>query len=78
MTRPKAATAELPADPLWTTDQAAIFLQMSRAQLYSMRARGDGPPGFRVGAQLRYRSSELEQWLQERRDDPADRRHAAV
>jgi excisionase family DNA binding protein len=35
---------------------------------YSWRERGTGPPAYRVGGQLKFRKSEVDQWLEERRD----------
>ena len=39
---------------LWTIDEAAEYLLMSKQTLYGWRCRGYGPPSYRLGNQLRY------------------------
>ena len=48
---------------LLTTDQLAAYLGVPRSTLYTWRYRGGGPSAIRVGRHLRYRSSEVERWL---------------
>jgi excisionase family DNA binding protein len=58
MTNPRSA------DPvLLTTEDLATYLGVPRSTLYGWKYRGDGPPAIRVGRHLRYRSSEVQRWL---------------
>jgi predicted DNA-binding transcriptional regulator AlpA len=61
-------------DEAWTTNellsqrQVALRLGVSARTLEGWRARGVGPPFLRLSARaVRYRSSDLEQWLDQRR-----------
>lgn len=60
-------TEEIPSrfEPLWTIDEAAAYLLMSKQTLYGWRCRGYGPPSYRLGNQLRYRPSEVRAWIDE-------------
>lgn len=62
MPRPKTTDLQIP-DPLLTPTQVAERLNVSRRVLYHWRDRGGGPPSFRVGAAVRYRTSAVEGWL---------------
>lgn len=55
-------------DPLLTIDEVAAWIRKPKATLYSWRSRGLGPPAIRVGNMLRYRRSEVEQWLEDHTD----------
>jgi predicted DNA-binding transcriptional regulator AlpA len=44
------------------------YVKVKPRTAYSWRERGTGPPCYRVGGQLRFRQSEVDQWLAERRD----------
>ena len=61
---------------LLTVQELADYLAVPVATLYQWRYRRDGPPGFRVGRHLRYRTSDVEDWLtRQRRNTPTiDRR----
>lgn len=65
------------AEQLLTIEEAAKLLGLTRQGMYSARARGTGPPAYRLGpgprSQLRYRASDIDAWLERHRDDPADR-----
>ena len=50
-------------DPLLSAQQLADYLEIPLATLYAWRYRGEGPPGFRVGRHLRYRWSDVDQWI---------------
>ena len=52
-------------EALWTIDETASFLMLSKQTLYGWRCRGYGPPSYRLGNQLRYRPSEVETWIDE-------------
>lgn len=51
---------------LLTTQQLAAYLEVPVATLYAWRYAGEGPPGFRVGKHLRYRSNDVDQWIRDR------------
>ncbi len=51
------------ADRLLTAEELAAFLDVPIKTLYMWRYRGEGPVGFRVGRHIRYRWSDVEQWI---------------
>ncbi len=51
---------ELP--PVLTSDQAATYLAMPVAVLRKRTAKGE-VPSFKIGAVLRYRRAELDEWI---------------
>ena len=53
-------------DRLLTVAELADYLGVPVATLYQWRYRGEGPPGFRVGRHLRYRWSDIQQWIETR------------
>ena len=53
-------------DRLLNVDELAWYLAVPPKTLYAWRARGDGPPGFRVGRHLRYRWTDVQAWIQQR------------
>lgn len=69
-------------DELLSQRQVAMLLGVSGRTIEGWRARGTGPPFLRLSARaVRYRSSDIEQWLDQRRvaderrlEDPASRR----
>lgn len=48
---------------LMTLDEVAATLRINRKTLLNWRPLGVGPRGFRVGKAVRYRRSEVDQWL---------------
>ena len=52
-------------DPLLNIDEAAEYLSITKATLYTWRSRrsGYGPPATKVGGCLRYRRSALDAWI---------------
>jgi excisionase family DNA binding protein len=56
--------------------ELCAHLHVSAQTIYDLRSQGRGPRGFRVGRELRFRTSEVEAWLDRmERDD--DRRNTA-
>ena len=53
-------------EELMTLQEAAAFLRLPDKTLYTWRAKGVGPRGYRVGKHVRYRLEEIESWLSER------------
>lgn len=62
-----------PSEPsrLLTPAEVAACLGVPVSTLYQWRYVGKGPRAIRVGRHLRWRPSELNQWLNEQRDDEA-------
>lgn len=56
-------------DDLLTTEGLAGYLDVPVTTLYAWRHRGEGPPGFRVGKHLRYRRSDVEEWIRRRLEE---------
>jgi excisionase family DNA binding protein len=50
-------------DPLLSIQELAAYLDLPVATLYAWRYRGLGPSGFRVGRHVRYRQSDVDQWI---------------
>jgi len=48
---------------LMTLDEVAALLKVSRKTVLNWRARGIGPPGFRVVKAVRFRRSEVARYL---------------
>ena len=49
----------------------ADFLAVPVATIYGWRHRRTGPPGFRIGKHVRYRRSDIEQWIDHQLEDSA-------
>ena len=61
-------------DRLLTPRQLAEYLEVRVATLYAWRYAGEGPPGFRIGKHLRYRSSDVDEWLRDQIETAGRRR----
>ena len=74
--REELANAQPPPprrDATWMTEAAvAESLGISKATLYSWRARGAGPRFTKIGRLVRYRSSDVEAWLAAQRTGRRD------
>jgi excisionase family DNA binding protein len=55
-------------EPLIDVQQLADYLDVPVKTLYAWRHRREGPPAFRVGRHLRYRRTDIQQWIQQRID----------
>ena len=55
-------------DPLLTVEDLANYLDVPVATIYAWRYRRQGPPGFRVGRHVRFRWSDVERWIDDRRE----------
>ncbi|WP_344771706.1 helix-turn-helix domain-containing protein [Nocardioides panacisoli] len=60
-------------EPVLSLSELADRLHVTVQTLYDLRSRGRGPRGFRVGRELRFRSSEIEAWLTRMEADDAAR-----
>jgi excisionase family DNA binding protein len=61
-----STTADRPLESrILTIDQAAAYLAIPKATLYTWRTRraGFGPPAIKIGGCLRYRRSDLDAWI---------------
>jgi excisionase family DNA binding protein len=50
-------------DELKTTEELAERLRISTSTLRRWRSNGEGPKFIRVGKKVRYRQSDVEDWL---------------
>jgi excisionase family DNA binding protein len=48
---------------LATPTEVADYLRVPLRTLYRWRYAGEGPPGYRVGRHLRFRWTDVEEWL---------------
>jgi excisionase family DNA binding protein len=53
-------------DKLLTVKDLAEYLGVPVATIYAWRYHREGPPGFRVGRHVRYRWTDVEQWINDR------------
>lgn len=66
----------MPRDPqqpprLWSTQDLADYLGVAVPTLHAMRARGEGPPAYRVGRVLRFDPAEVDDWLHTEAREPS-------
>ncbi len=45
------------------------YTGLTPSGFYSMRHRGAGPPAYRIGKKLMFRWSDVEAWVETRRDE---------
>jgi predicted DNA-binding transcriptional regulator AlpA len=57
-----------PNEPLLDLEWLSEFIDIPPRTIYNWRLRGEGPPAYRVGRHLRSRRSEVDAWLDSRRD----------
>ena len=55
-------------DKLMTPRQLAKYLESSISALSQYRALGTGPEYFKIGKMVRYRKSDVNQWLEQQRN----------
>lgn len=56
-------------EPLLTVQELATYLGVPVATIYGWRYRRQGPPGFRIGRHLRFRRSDVEEWVDRQLQD---------
>ena len=56
-------------EPLNDLDWLSKYIKTPKKTIYSWRLVGKGPPAYHVGQQLRYRRSDVDQWLAEHQDE---------
>jgi excisionase family DNA binding protein len=50
-------------DEMMTPRQLADFLQVPLGTIYQWRHKGQGPRGSKVGRHVRYRQTDVDEWL---------------
>jgi excisionase family DNA binding protein len=67
-------TAHADGTPLLTIDEAADYLAITKATLYTWRSRrtGYGPRAVKVGGCLRFKRSDLDDWIAAHTEAVAD------
>ena len=68
MTRPRRQHAGHHGDELLSIADLAAYLGVPVATIYRWRYQRQGPLGYRIGRHVRYRSSDIEHWLEKQRD----------
>ena len=58
-----------PLDRLLTVEELADYLGVPVATIYAWRYRREGPPGFRVGRHIRYRWTDVVEWIERQLQD---------
>ena len=53
-------------DEIWTIKELATYLKLKEKTAYALAAKGD-LPGFKVGGSWRFRKSDLENWIENRK-----------
>lgn len=51
---------------LMSTEELAAYLRVNTDTIHKWRHKGEGPPALRIGKYLRFRPSEVEEWLKTR------------
>lgn len=57
-----------PLDELLTLDELCAMLKITKATAYKQRSTGTGPPGYRIGKHLRFKRSDVLDWLESKRE----------
>lgn len=57
-----------PGEALLSVAELAAYLGIPVATIYRWRHQRQGPPGYRIGRHVRYRTRDIEQWLEMQRD----------
>jgi excisionase family DNA binding protein len=55
-------------DAMIGPNELADYLGVPIKTIYEWRYLGFGPPGYRIGRHVRYRLTDVEQWLETKRD----------
>jgi predicted DNA-binding transcriptional regulator AlpA len=59
--------------PLMSLSEAAAYLDMTVQTLYNWRSRGIGPASLRIGGRVKYRLTDLDDWIAAQAEVEADR-----
>ncbi|MFC5177381.1 helix-turn-helix transcriptional regulator [Nocardioides taihuensis] len=63
--RPPASDDDIRCERLWSLRDVSAFLGVPIGTLYQWRVRGEGPPAFKLGRQLRFDPDRVRAWLRE-------------
>jgi excisionase family DNA binding protein len=67
--RPRRRAVPQNDDRMMTIEDLMDLLNVSRDTIYKERQLGTGPPGYRIGKHLRWKRSDVDAWLEKRKDD---------
>ena len=65
---PQPRPSREPFDALISLPELAAYLGVPVATIYQWRHHHRGPASYRVGRHIRYRQSDIEYWLEARRE----------
>jgi excisionase family DNA binding protein len=66
------ATANNDSSHMWSIDEVAHFLNVSKDTIYGWRKNGYGPPASKIGKHLRWRPQDVSEWVERlRQAEPA-------
>ena len=57
-------TTETALPELLSATELASYLDVPVSTIHYWRGKGQGPPGFKLGKQLRFRATEVVAWLE--------------
>ncbi len=64
---PPTPTTDL--EPFIGVRELAVYVGVPEQTIYSWKARGKAPPAYRVGKYLKFRVSDIEEWLERLREE---------
>lgn len=53
-------------DDIWTIKELAAYLKLKEKRAYALAAKGE-LPGFKVGGSWRFKKTDLETWIENRK-----------
>lgn len=56
---------QLPRTAFISPAGLAAYLGLPLPTIYTWRHKGDGPPGVKLGRHVRYRLSDVDQWIED-------------
>jgi len=62
----------MPTDEVLTIKEVAALLKIAEKTAYIMAQRGE-LPGFKVGGQWRFRRSDIDDWIEERKKSVSEK-----
>jgi len=68
MASPRHAEPSRHGDEFLSIADLAAYLGVPVATIYRWRHQRQGPLGYRIGRYVRYRTSDIERWLEAQRD----------
>lgn len=57
------------AEDIWTIKELAAYLKLKEKTAYALAAKGE-LPGFKVGGSWRFKKTDLETWIENRKQQP--------